>query len=425
MSLALKAAKSSMNKFAYIHRVAIVLSAAALLLVGIATVSCSKSTDKDTATQSADSDIPELLAVQLDLNGRWSFYGKDGKTYCQNAIHGQPSDVREGHFTHAAPYSDCADFNYPYTVYKFAEKPQALNGCVNLKSAGFMSHGLIPVTKKNERISVVDSTGKVKFRLDPVDGKEIMWCAPGFRDERLAICNSDNKRGYVDTEGKAVIAPAYDGAGPFVDGLAIVLTNTSDGTAFKTIDKSGKVVFAFGNDILPMENFFKDGYVIVGKKVNDQIVEKLRLVDKTGKTVFNFPDNAEDAWCADGKYLGYRCADSAFVCDFKGNKIIAEQHYSVAHIDGDRFLKWQTADGTIINDNGQMLVRLDQHPRYGIYKGFGTAAGIVGKISFLSSEGQTRHDATFARIGGMGAINVNTDYAPALTDPDSDHDFDD
>lgn len=404
----------------------ITLLAVTSLLVGAAMSSCSQSKngkEGSEAGEAVDNSSPEMLAVQIEKDGRWSFYGKDGKVYCKDSIKCQPSDVWNGYYTIAAEYFKGVDFNYPYTVYKFGEKPEPVKGCTDLKAAGFMNCGLIPVTKKGERISLVDGDGNVKFRLDPVDGKEVLWCAPGFYEGLLAFCDSDNKRGYVNTEGKVVIKPRFDGASPFCEGVAIVLEHTPEGVVFKTIDKTGKVVFTFSDGFLPQSNVFSDGCIIAGKDVNRYTESRYIIVDKTGKTVFTFPDRVTQPGCYDGKYATFNGGYSYTLCYLKSKKPDMEVDYVLDYIGHDKFLKWNPGDGSIIDSNGKELLRLDKFSRYGYFEGFGIAGvnteGGLDYVTFLTDDGKPRPGATFYRVGGMGVLNINTDYPAALNAPNT------
>lgn len=415
-----------MQRLARMQNFAITLLTAVSLLVGTSLAGCSKAKTADKADDGGADSLRELLAVQTEMNGSWSFYGPDGKIHCKNAITDQPTDVHNGYFTVAAQYSPETDFNYPYSVYRFGAEPRLVPGCTNLKAAGFMSDGLIPVTKKGERIAVVDGQGNVKFHLDPIGGKEIMWCGPGFGDGMLMVCDSDDRRGYVNSVGKAVITPEYDGGGPFAEERAIVMKYTADGVmVFSAIDKTGKTVFTFPDGFMPLTNVFSNGYVIAGKEVNDRITGPLRLIDKSGKTTYTFPDGAGDTECLGGKYVTYSSGDSTYVCNLKGERQFVGLNSKIAYLGGDRFLRWRTDDGAIVDSTGKVLAQLPRYPIYGCYEGFGPVAGSIGNITFLTGDGKPRPDATFARVGGMGVLNINTDYSPALADPNAIKDYGD
>ena len=89
----------------------------------------------------------------------------------------------------------------------------------------------------------------------------------------------------------------------------------------------------------------------------------------------------------------------------------------------DKFLKWNPGNGSIIDSNGKELLRLDKFSRYGYFEGFGIAGvnteGGLDYVTFLTDDGKPRPGATFYRVGGMGVLNINTDYPAALNAPNT------
>lgn len=115
------------------------------------------------------------------------------------------------------------------------------------KSNSF-SEGLVPVEIK-EKVGFMDRTGKIviapqfvgaeDFRegLAPVrvHSEETTWCAREPSGSRKGFTN---KWGFIDKTGKMVIAPQYESAEPFSEGLAVI--NNCDEAFF--IDKTGKKI---------------------------------------------------------------------------------------------------------------------------------------------------------------------------------------
>ena len=66
--------------------------------------------------------------------------------------------------------------------------------------------------------------------------------------EGLAWFDQNEKYGYIDTTGKVAIAPKFDRAGSFSDGLASVGTGSGTDMKYGYIDKSGNVVIPYQFD---------------------------------------------------------------------------------------------------------------------------------------------------------------------------------
>ena len=62
-------------------------------------------------------------------------------------------------------------------------------------------NGLIPVSGLKSRIEVIDSLGRKRFTLTPVDGVEIIESSAAFFDGLLMIVNADGKYGYMTRKG--------------------------------------------------------------------------------------------------------------------------------------------------------------------------------------------------------------------------------
>ncbi len=93
--------------------------------------------------------------------------------------------------------------------------------------------------------------------------------------ENLIPYRKGNKWGFSDLRRKLIIAPQYDDAQRFADGLATVMMNGKYGF----INTSGRVVIPFTYDY-PAS--FSEGYAAVSVK------DKYGYIDKTGKTVVPF-----------------------------------------------------------------------------------------------------------------------------------------
>ena len=90
----------------------------------------------------------------------------------------------------------------------------------------------------------------------------------------LFMIDKDGKSGYIDTSGKVVIAPQFDGVNGFREGLALV---TRNGKKF-FIDTSGRVVFEAKFDIV---DGFSEGLAAVN--IGQTTIAHIGIVDKPGK----------------------------------------------------------------------------------------------------------------------------------------------
>ncbi len=98
-------------------------------------------------------------------------------------------------------------------------------------SATDFGDGLAAVWKEGNGYLLIDRNGRIKARLSLIPGG-------AFSCGRMLVANGEDKLGYIDTKGKTVIEPIYDGADSFYEDLVAV---QSDG-AWGYIDREGNWV---------------------------------------------------------------------------------------------------------------------------------------------------------------------------------------
>lgn len=357
-------------------------------------------------------DLPyEYLAVQENEEGNWSFYSPDGEVLLKDEFKNRPSNVVDGYFFVQEGKKEL------YTLYKFdKKKPEAI--AEGFKELGYMGEGLIPSVRENERISVLDNKGKVKFTLQPVNGKEVTKCFSRYNEGLLLIGVDDGddktKYGYINTEGKVVIAPKFSDGSSFKDGLAIVcLSDETEGekVEYAIIDKKGETVKKFRTGTRPVAYGFVEGYLIL-RDSNDRFL----IVDKKGETVTKLPAKAKDVDGWNKKYIVFEDEDgNRGVMDFEGEVIIRPKYSSIQIIGSDRFLASEKNDDDyrsfILDKDGEEELRIDSY-KYGVtwLSQFGLVGWDKNTVTFLEDDGKARKHAEFNDVMGLGSGVIYSDY---------------
>lgn len=340
---------------------------------------------------SSDSLDAEYVAVKESRSGNWSFYSPDGKMVCKDEFKSEPSAVINGYF-----YVKEGEKGL-YTLYKVGEKPEAVKGCEGLYSVGYMSEGIVPVVKKDARITFVDKNGEVKFTLEPIGGKEIVAASAYATEGMIAVLNADGKCGYVNTKGETVIEPKYADATSFVDGMAIVREKGKDDYtlgAYLVIDKKGEQVFKLKDGYTPADAF-KDGYLLC-KDANGQAL----LLDKKGEQAFKFKDGVS-VKDYNSKYVLYRDLDGSGVMTLEGEvKIKPGKYTSFDFVDESKFIADKDEKTVILNADGEETKVFDGTVRYD--KNFGYRMIGSNTTTFIDEDGKEKKDATFFYIGDFG-----------------------
>ena len=272
---------------------------------------------------------PDYIPFKFESDGQYGLLGKDGKPLFSEEFDNEITAAFEGIFVVKGE-------NGTYSLYKAQQKPELVPGCEDLVDYGAMSEGLIPIVKKDSRISFVDKNGKEKFVLKPHNGKEITKVGM-FYDGRAQIQTEDGKFGYIDKNGKVVIEPKYNAATSFMDGVAFVTKKEKDSedVVVTKIDKNGKEI-KLGKNLIPYR-ISGLGFEMPNElcfKVNKESDEsKSVLIDDDGKITKTFPKKVE------------------FVVDLQKDNYIFKD-------DEDKFGLNNSKDETIIRAKYEFMQRL-------------------------------------------------------------------
>lgn len=326
------------------------------------------------------------------------FFGnRDSVVPLHDTLSPDVSSVFNGYFfAETGPY----DKDFPdghHTLYKFGEKPEPVKGCENLVSVGYMCEGIVPVVKKDERITFVDGNGDVRLTLSPIDGREIT-CAQGFVSEGLiAVKNIKGRWGYINTKGEVAVPLRYSYAEPFSEGLAVV-RNGYD--SYRVIDTAGKTVFKLKKGDHPQGAFYKGLLRCYNKREGSW-----GLLDRKGREVYRLTAHAildyNERYVICSAWQGPK-----FVTDLHGNVIHGlDNHNCVRILDGDRFLGAERNQITTILDTaGRVEKTFKGHVLYDKCIGFYRQTNYVGfardmsgdKYILIDDEGRERPGTEFS-----------------------------
>ncbi|MBQ9254273.1 MAG: WG repeat-containing protein [Bacteroidales bacterium] len=340
-------------------------------------VSCNKEQKKDKI---------EYIPFKLDEEDNWGMLKPDGTVLFKDEFEGLPSFVVNGVFT-------VKDKN-GLSVYRVSEKPKAIKGCEDLKDAGVMTEGIIPIVKKGERIKYVDINGKEKFTLNPYKNKEITAVSSRFYDGLASFCNSDNKIGWINTSGKVVIEPKFDDISvQFNNGLAVAMKKEKDKEGKEKyvsyiIDKNGKEKKKLSSDTY-VKSIYEDGRFIatVGEKekrivfldkdgnITKKIASKVRKINKVTKDLYIYED--------DNMKWG--------INNSKDETIIRAKYENLQYINDNKFLaEKDNGKFVIINKNDDKIKEFDDYEGMMYFEDLGIiiAGNRNDKIELINLEGE-------------------------------------
>lgn len=352
-------------------------------------------------------DCIEYLPVQQRDGKSWSFVDKKGNIVAEDEFKNHPTAVINGMFS--------VQEGETYSLYNIKDlKKEVLS---DLVSVGTYNEDVIPVTQKNERITLVDKKGKVKATLEPVDGKEITACANFVWDGMLTIVNEEGKYGFADALGKVKIKPQYEYAYGFYDGVALVAKKVNDDeTVTCAIDKSGKELFKVKDGYEPKSEGFKDGLL----PAYDNNKEAWGFLNKKGEFK-KLSNKVQKIGAFNSDFFAYRSSDDEWgVMNMDSETIVKAKYDAVAILDNGKFFVSKEVDGKdrtncyILDKKGEKEFEFDEYKEvYPIDNGhFDFLARTGKKYVLVNDKGEQIGDNEFAEVRPSFAqeFRVTSDY---------------
>lgn len=366
------------------------------LVVGVLMmiVSCQNS-----STFSGDSS--GVIIVQTEYDGKWGMVGADGKMLVSDEFKHEPSPVSDGLFT--------VQEGFYYAIYSIGSNPILMKGCDDLVSVGQYKEGVIPITHERSRITIIDGQGNLKGTLNPIDAKEIIGCSPYCNDGLFYVINEDNKYGFVDKSGNTVIAPIFDYAGMYSDGVALVRKNVNNELTNIVINKNGKELFSLKKDMFPESDYFEHGLL---KARNSD--DTWGFVDVKGNFI-KAKGNVKRIGDYNGESFIFMNNDFLWgVKDMKGDILIRPIYSSVNYLSDSSYLVHTDDKYFVLNSKGNKI-----HTIEGYDEIWPIEVGVVSYVAkdlssykLLKCNGKPVSDNVYYGIGKKDFLleNVVSDY---------------
>lgn len=180
------------------------------------------------------SDVEQLLgnidtySVKLDSQNKWSIISTDGNVLIADEFVSAPTVAIEGIFS--VYDSTGISFKHLHPAGGFTQ----INGLSGLRYAGAPYKGIIPVTRPNSPIEIVDTAGCEMFALNDIDGYNFSASGPFFSDKLLIVREQGSQKwGAVNSDGHLVIKPEYLTISVFNCGHALATTSPTQTVILK------------------------------------------------------------------------------------------------------------------------------------------------------------------------------------------------
>lgn len=318
----------------------------------------------------------DYMPVQPREDAKWGFIGPDGKMLYEDEFKNMPSVVINGVFT--------VEEDGGVSVYEAtAKKPTLIPGLEELADAGIMNDGVIPIVRKNERIKLVDKSGKEKLILDNfVTGLEIIGIEACSTDGMFIIQVDNKNYGVINTSGKLLINHI------FTD-ITYLWDNRFYGKSIKgdylLLNNKGKEIAKFEEKIVFGSKFINGKCLVL--KGDDRIPGYIN----TNGEFTKLPEKiSQFTGVYDGKIFGFETEDrTTGIMNMEGEIVISPKYEMIFQIPDDKFIaKNDDGEWFILNKNGEKETELDDFRNLTPLSAF----GFGGKFELIGVDKRHRID---------------------------------
>lgn len=352
----------------------------------------------------------DYIPVQAREDAKWGFVGPDGKMLYEDEFKKAPSPVINGVFS--------VEEDGGISVYESTDKkPTLIKGLEELVDAGVMNDGVIPIVRKNERIKLVDKSGKEKLVFDPIDGNEIIRVGSCSTDGLFQFVLANENVGVMNTSGKVLIEPKYLSITYLKEDRYLALQyGEPDSLGIKPVnyyllDGKGKEIVKF-KDVMVSATQFVDGKCLVMKS-EDNIpgyINKSGEFTKLPAKIVKFDSHF------DGKIFGFETEEgSTGIMNIDGEIVIRPKYKVVVPIsDGKFVVKNDDSQWFVLNKDGEKETVLDDMEVILPLSTFGYS----GEFEMIGSEKKHRIDLySYAgkAISQESFYNINLEVKPYVS----------
>lgn len=220
----------------------------------------------------------------------------------------------------------------------------------NVACCGVMSEGLMPISKTDDYITIIDRDGNEVEVLKKIEGQEIRACYC-YSDSRLRVQLADNTYAFVDVKGKQLFDKRFAWATDFKKGHAVVQHLKQNEDLYDFIDENAHSVFTFESEDNDYITISADKERLTAKQ-NDLIV----IYDFQGKIVQQCPSYVEGIYAfLDDAFIFYNEDDEYGLMSYEGKSLIRAKYEHLVPV-GDNFL-------ALVDDDDELVKLVDAEDR--------------------------------------------------------------
>ena len=262
------------------------------------------------------------------------------------------------------------------------------------KEATNFNDGLACVVVENGFPSYINKKGEVLFTLNSVERSRAFH-------EGFAAVLIKGKWGFINTEGKIVIQPQFEGVSNFGDGFAVFLTTVKEEKLYGYINVKGEIVI---NAQFSNATSFNESLARI------QLNEKFGFIDTEGKMVINPQFDAVSGF-NEGLAIIRQGENYGFID--RSGLIVINPQFNMASLFNEKLAAIKSSDDKygFINAEGKFEIN-PQFEEAGDFHNGLAYIKLGDKYGFIDTKGKIVINPQFDAIYGMSISNieVESDY---------------
>lgn len=191
----------------------------------------------------------------------------------------------------------------------------------DVEFCGIMSEGLMPISKSDDYIRIIDEKGNEVFILKEFEGKEVLACY-SYSDSKLRVILEDGSVVYLDKTGKILFGSRFAWGTDFRQGHAVVQNIKQNSDLYSFVDETASSIFTFESEDKDYITISYDMELLSAKE-NDKMI----IYDFDGKRVLQCPSKVEGiySFCQDD-FIYYNEDGDFGLMSYEGEQLIRAKY---------------------------------------------------------------------------------------------------
>lgn len=216
----------------------------------------------------------------------------------------------------------------------------------DVEFCGIMNEGLMPISKSDDYIRILDESGNEVFTLKEFDGKEVLACYT-YSDSKLRVVLEDGSIVYLDKTGKMLFGSRFSWGTDFRQGYAVIQNLKQNSDLYSFVDDAASSIFTFESEDKDYITI-SDDMELLSAKENGKMI----IYDFDGKRVLQCPSKVEGiySFCQEG-FVYYNENGDFGLMSYKGEQLIRAKYKQLVS-NGRNFL-------ALIDDDNESVRLID------------------------------------------------------------------